>query len=319
MLAMIVLTPAFASAAETPATYCGPNDIDCHRPKMDVVFVIDSTGSMHDEIRTIKEYLVNIVEHIESGYPRPDVKVGVVVYRDYPDQEKEYIYKKLDLTSNPETAAKFIRDIEAYGGGDYEEAVEVGLDVAINKLNWRRDAKKVMLLIGDAPPRNGYYDNYRNYPEYENNYGNPFVNIRHYTYQDAIRDANGKQITIYTASGSGMNGKGIEIWKEIAGKTGGRYISLTYTVRDVDEYYEEEEIPKRFLAEAKASREYDVATNTIVTNTAGSFAKTVLRQEAESMGVDYENPFDEITGEATTEYDSIFTDFWKTIKKFFSF
>lgn len=334
LLALVILMP-FVAAEELIAKMgsepieqgfekinyeCGPNDIICNRPKMDIVFVIDSTGSMHDEIRTIKEHLINVVESLESGYPRPDVRIGVVVYRDYPDQEKEYLYKKLDLTNNPKKAADFIKGIDAYGGGDYEEAVETGLNVAINKLTWRSNARKIMLLVGDAPPRDyPYYGNYGNSPEYYEEYENIPEFVRDYSYKDAIKDALNKQIVIYTASGSGMNDRGIEIWKEIARKTGGSYIPLIYTVMDVDKYYEEESIPPEYLAEAKASKDYDAATNSIVTNNIGGFAKIVLRQEAESAGVNYENPFDEITGKATIENTTIFTDFWQTIKNLFSF
>lgn len=319
LLVFITLPLTSASETFTEETICGPNDIDCQRPKMDVVFVIDSTGSMHDEIRTIKEFLINIVDEIENGYPKPDVKVGVVVYRDYPNQEREYLYKKLDLTSDPNKAVEFIKDIEAIGGGDYEEAVEAGLDVAINKLNWRSNAKKVMLLIGDAPPKlEPYHNNYGNFPEYYE--GESYlIQERQYTYKDAIKDANGRQITIYTAAGSGMNHRGIQIWKEIAKGTGGSFIELEYQVKDLDQYYIEESIPGEFLAEAKASRDYDATDNTIVTNNAGGFAKAVLKKEAESIGVEYENPFDEITGEATRENKNIFVDFWETIKSFLSF
>jgi len=124
--------------------YCGPNDINCNeRIQLDIVFVVDSTGSMHDEIRTIKEEMVNIINNVNQGYPRPDVNVGVVTYRDYKHQENDYLTRISHLNSNLDTSIRFIRNLDANGGGDYEEAVEAGLDEAINNMNWRKTSEKI--------------------------------------------------------------------------------------------------------------------------------------------------------------------------------
>jgi len=46
----------------------------------------------------------------------------------------------------------FLRQINAEGGGDYQEAIDEGLRIAIQEMNWRPKAKKIIVLIGDAPP-----------------------------------------------------------------------------------------------------------------------------------------------------------------------
>ena len=290
--------------------YCGPNDITC-TPQIDIVFVIDSTGSMYDEIRSVKEELTNIIDNVNQGYPRPDVKIGVVTYRDYEPQEQDYITRELELTSSTSNAIRFIRNLNANGGGDYEEAVEAGLKEAINDMSWRKSSQKVIILVGDAPARdNPNKENHGNTPEYYSSYN----------WKDAVQDAQDKNIRIYTASGSGMNSEGISQWKTIAKKTGGRYISLIYERRVIKDYYEERDIPKEYAVEARASRDYDAVTDSVITNNLGIFTKASVMQVAEEAGVEYGGSLDEITGdlinvpEEQTNLKNFFEKIFQSIK-----
>lgn len=269
--------------------YCGPNDINCNHVQLDVVFVIDSTGSMHDEIRTVKEEVTNIINNINSGYPRPDLRVGIVTYRDYED---EYLVRDRELTPDTYSVIRFIRDIEANGGGDYEEAVEAGLNDAINQMNWRKNSERIIILVGDAPARNNpnyHYDQYGNQPEIQHDYN----------WKDAVQDARNKDIRIYTAAGSGMNDEGIDQWRTIASKTGGSFIHLIYERRVIDDYYVERGISKEYATEARAAPDYDASTDSVMTNNLGMFAKASVMQVAEEAGVEYgsEGSIDEITGD----------------------
>jgi len=291
---------------------CGPD----YRPRIDVVFVIDSTGSMADEIRTVKTHLTQIIKDVKSGQPSPDLRVGVVAYRDHKPEEYEYLYRKLDLTSDIDKAVRFIWDIEARGGGDLPEAVADGLDFAINKMNWNDQdqdiypyTKKLIFLIGDAAPHGeGSSDS-----SYEQ--GCPDG----HDYEENVNDARGKGIRIYTVSGSGIDSVGIRVFKEIATKTGGSYTHLSYVRRDVEEYYQEEGFAEaevqEYAAEAKADADYDSKTNSILTNTLVVFAKSSMKAEAMEMGVNYEEPVkvngldddnewidvEDITGDTVTE------------------
>lgn len=284
---------------------CGPNDIDCYPVQLDVVFVVDSTGSMHDEIRTVKEELTNIINRINSGYPRPDVNVGIVTYRDYEPEEHEYLTMERQLTSNTWSAINFVRNIEARGGGDYEEAVEAGLNKAINDMNWRSNARKIIILVGDAPARD--------YPQYQGDqYGNEPDQPFQYNWKDAIEDANDKGIRIYTASGSGMNERGMDQWRTIAAKTGGSYINLLYQRKNVVRHYEDNEIPMEFIAEARAAPDYDESTDSVMTNDLGVFATGAIQKEAEEAGVEY-NSLEDITGEIINPKPNSFKGFLEKI------
>lgn len=264
------------------------------RPQIDVVFVVDSRGSMQDEIRSVKTHIEKIMREVQGGQPRPDLRVGIVTYRDYEDEEREYLYRKFDLSHDIEAVVDFLREIEAYGGGDHPEAVEFGLKVAIHEMEWREqyvlqngqisdmvypNSKKLIFLIGDAAPH-GFGSGDRSYLQ-----GPP----TRFTYKDMIEDAVEKGISIYTVSGSGIDGAGIRVWRQIAEKTGGRYTHLDYVRRDIDDYYQQEGVDVAFVEEAKADSDYDAESNTILTNNFGSFAKATVQAEAMEIGVAYKD------------------------------
>ena len=126
--------------------------------KLDVVFVFDSTGSMGGIILEVKTRIRQFMKVVT--YLVPNTQVGLVTYRDkkkYDSEDYEYTAKYIPLTSpGPEGMEKlhrFLRETEAYGGGDIPEAVYDGVLAAIKNANWRPDSKKVILVFGDAPPR----------------------------------------------------------------------------------------------------------------------------------------------------------------------
>ncbi|MBU1704600.1 MAG: VWA domain-containing protein [Nanoarchaeota archaeon] len=299
LLAMLIVCAALpAINAQETDSICSQYQTKCiTRPEIDVVFVIDSTGSMNDEIRTIKTHLTKIVKEVRDGQPSPLLRVGVVAYRDYEKEEREYLYQRFDLTEDIDSALNFIWNIEARGGGDLPEAVEYGLHVAINDMSWnyytmtqnqdvisRPNTKKLIFLIGDASPHGeGSAD--QNYVQ-----GPP----EGFDYRDMVSEAIDRGITIYTVSGSGIDDVGVRVFKEIARKTGGDYNQLSYIRQDVEEYYQQEGFSEQeikvYAAEARKSADYDKKSNSILTNTLGMFAKSTMKAEAVEMGVDYDEP-----------------------------
>ena len=51
-------------------------------PRVDVVFLLDATGSMGDEIQAVKDRIRAMISAIALGDPAPDVRFGIVAYRD---------------------------------------------------------------------------------------------------------------------------------------------------------------------------------------------------------------------------------------------
>ncbi len=127
------------------------------RTGLDIVFCFDSTGSMGGIILECKTRIRQLTKVVT--YLVPNARIGIVTYRDakkYDLDDYEYTVKYLPLQKcNKEGLDKiqrFLRETEAYGGGDIPEMVQVGLDTAISKCDWRPGAKRVIIVFGDAPP-----------------------------------------------------------------------------------------------------------------------------------------------------------------------
>lgn len=132
--------------------------IGLYRPKLDVAFVVDTTGSMKDDIRAVKDSLFDIVEKVVTRTKGLSIRFGIVSYRDHPPQDRTYVTRIFDFTSNIKTVHKEISKLKPSEGGDTPEAVADGLHDARTRLSWDTNAYKVLLLVGDAPPHGREYN-----------------------------------------------------------------------------------------------------------------------------------------------------------------
>ena len=124
-------------------------DARAERPRqLDLALVIDTTGSMGDELRYIQSELRSIVDWLGRELPGVDVRVGLIVYR---DQGDEYVSRVFPLTGDVQQLQGALAAQSANGGGDYPEAMQVAMAQAYD-LDWRRDAVRVAMLVADAPP-----------------------------------------------------------------------------------------------------------------------------------------------------------------------
>jgi len=117
---------------------------------LDVVFVLDATGSMEWIIEETKAKMTRMMNFIKRLVPI--ARVGIVLYRDRKSESSSFVTKAHPLTINVKKLQNFLNSIEAKEGGDLEEAVEEGLRVAVHEMQWRKNSKKVIILVGDAPP-----------------------------------------------------------------------------------------------------------------------------------------------------------------------
>src|SRR5437868_10873683 len=97
------------------------------RPKVEVVFCLDTTGSMGGLIEGAKQKIWSISNQIASGKPTPDLKIGLVAYRDKGDV---YVTKVTDLTEDLDAVHDQLKGFKAEGGGDTPESVNQALDDA---------------------------------------------------------------------------------------------------------------------------------------------------------------------------------------------
>ncbi len=133
---------------------------------LDLVFVIDTTGSMSDDIAAVRDAVQEIVSNVEDVVP--DFQIGIVRYSDFGDIDP-VTETVVPLTSDIDEIVAGLDTISARGGGDRPEAVYSGLMHAIRMEQdlggWRGGIyRKSVILFGDAPPKepepNTGYDKY---------------------------------------------------------------------------------------------------------------------------------------------------------------
>jgi von Willebrand factor type A domain len=150
-------------SAATPMIVATPPDLDPQanpsRPRVEIVFALDTTSSMSDLIEGAKRKIWSIASFVAQGQPTPDLRVGLVAYRDIGD---EYVTRVHDLDDDLDRVAARLRRFRAQGGGDGPEHVARALDEAVRKMSWSdgRDVMKIIYLVGDAPPHTDYQDGY---------------------------------------------------------------------------------------------------------------------------------------------------------------
>lgn len=169
------------------------------KPKIEVVFVLDTTGSMSGLIHAAKEKIWAIANTMATARPAPEIRMGLVGYRDRSDV---YVTKRTQLT---EDLDKVYRDLMAYsanGGGDTPESVNQALNEAVGAFNWSRDEKtyRVIFLVGDAPPHMNYQNDVK--------------------YAESCKTAAKNGIIINTIQCGSLSGTE-EIWREIARRAEG--------------------------------------------------------------------------------------------------
>jgi Mg-chelatase subunit ChlD len=142
--------PTLTSTKKKPAKVV----VAAEPPKVDVVFVLDTTGSMSGLLSGAKRKIWSIANRIQNGQPRPEVRMGLIGYRDVGD---DYVTRRYALTENIDEVYSKLKRFRAGGGGDTPEHVNKGLDEAINKMQWRqgKGVLKLVFLVGDAPPHEG--------------------------------------------------------------------------------------------------------------------------------------------------------------------
>ena len=140
-----------------------PAVANINKPKIEVVFVLDTTGSMSGLIDAAKEKIWSIASTMASAQNAPDIKMGLVAYRDRGDA---YVTQNVSLSSDLDSMYAKLMDYQADGGGDSPESVNQALYEAVNNMTWSQDQNtyKVVFLVGDAPAHMDYQDDVK-YPE----------------------------------------------------------------------------------------------------------------------------------------------------------
>ena len=117
---------------------------------VDLAFVVDTTASMTPLIEAAQRQMIELLDGLAQA-ASVDLRLGVVEYRDHPPQDR-MVYRVHPFTGDLGRARGTIMKLRAKGGGDGPEAVLDGVLAACWELAWRPHARRLAVLVGDAPP-----------------------------------------------------------------------------------------------------------------------------------------------------------------------
>jgi len=173
---------------------------------LDLLFILDTTGSMGEEIERLKTTIDIINANLTALSSRPQVRFGMVLYKDLGD---EYRTQVIPLTSDMDSFRSDLSRVDAAGGGDYPEDLQAALDDAIHKVDWNEKGVRLGFIITDATAHLTTYD-------------------QPYTYTEAARDAKAKAIKLFSVGTGGLDVAGEYVLRQISQFTSAKYIFLTY-------------------------------------------------------------------------------------------
>lgn len=211
-LALLTAWVAVAARPELPTGTIGGtvDKIPAHtstpldRPRIEVAFVLDTTGSMSGLIEGAKQKIWSIANQMASGQPAPEIRIGLIGYRDRGDA---YVTRVFELTDDLDEIYGQLRQFRAEGGGDTPESVNQALHEAVSGLSWTpgTDTYKVIFLVGDAPPHMDYANDV--------------------SFSTSVARARQQHIVVNTVQ-CGSLGSTTPIWQQIASGGSGQYVSI---------------------------------------------------------------------------------------------
>ncbi|MBO4534727.1 MAG: VWA domain-containing protein, partial [Clostridia bacterium] len=167
---------------------------------IELMFVIDTTGSMGDEIDYLKKEIADVIDRVKQA-TGAEVTLAIMVYRDEGD---EYVTDYSDFTRDIEAQQAYLKQQYASGGGDFEEAVDVALTEAVAK-QWSVNTTKFLIHVADAPAHDELVGKWN----------------------DAIMAAAKKGIRVLTVASSGIDEQTEYFFRSQSLLTGGVYVYLT--------------------------------------------------------------------------------------------
>lgn len=164
---------------------------------VDLAFVLDTTGSMSEEIAAVKATIQKVAKVMSTE--QTVIRVGLVEYKDRHDP---FVTKVYPFASDLPTFAQKVSQISAGGGGDTPEDMNAGLHAAMTQLQWSdKSVARMAFVIADAPPHLDYQDG----PDYIND----------------MKTASHRGIQLFTVAASGMDNLGQVVFRQMAQFTGG--------------------------------------------------------------------------------------------------
>jgi len=172
---------------------------------LDVLFVLDTTGSMGEEIERLRDTIEIVHANIRAMTPKPAVRFGMVLYKDRGD---EYVTQVVPFTADLQVFQAALAEVYAAGGGDTPEDLQAALEDSLKKMAWNEGGVRIAFVITDAEPHLDY--------------------DQKYTYAQAAKDARARGIRFHTIGTGGLGVEGEYVLRQLSQYTEGKYIFLTY-------------------------------------------------------------------------------------------
>jgi hypothetical protein len=173
--------------------------------QLDVCILLDTTGSMRDEMARIKATLVEVTQRLRALGTEFDLRIGAVLYRDLGDP---YVTMTHPFTGDVVAFAEALQGLDANGGGDEPESLNQGMAEAVGTLDWRQGAAHILFVIADAPP----------HMDYEGDV----------PYGTSLLAALDQGIRVHAVAASGLNPFGTFVFRQIAQFGRGKFIFIEY-------------------------------------------------------------------------------------------
>lgn len=194
---------------------------------LDVCFVVDTTGSMGDDIDNAKENMTDILDNLAEK--TSNYQVALIDYRDFSDRSgdsDDYPYEvQLQFTDNQQDILDAINDLGLGSGGDTEETVYSALMAAVG-LDWRSDSKKVIILLGDAPPLDPEPNTDYTYEDVLLALFNADINIDYENSDERVADALDYSLINVYSIGTSASDDAEDFFQQISEETDGSYVGV---------------------------------------------------------------------------------------------
>lgn len=174
---------------------------------LDLMLMIDTTGSMGDELEYIKAELYDVVQRVSEADKSISIRCSVNFYRDKGD---DYVVKYYDFRTDINECIEQLKEQHADGGGDTPEAVHTALENAVSGHDWRDNAVKICFIVLDAPPHSE--------SEIQGINGELLK---------TVKAAAEQGIRIIPVASSGVDGETEFLLRSYAVMTGGTYVFIT--------------------------------------------------------------------------------------------
>ena len=243
------------------------------RTSLDLLFIMDLTGSMGPYLQQAKNNLIDIMDRIIDQCPGIDINLGFIGYRDI-IQEGGGEYMNIEFTKNHNEIRDKIRNVYADRGGDMPEDVAWAFERALEK-NWKSNAKFIV-FVADAPGHG------LKYTDMDKKYPNGIVGRK--DIEESVRELASNNILMFCLKISSQTNKMFNIFQNVYNNYGDNKLQI------VNQYNSGQNLPDEVVKSAisayKTQRNginLEKAVEYLITNTKSESTRQCAKYVADAL------------------------------------